>query len=257
MEKLKLKGPSLPFNGRKLDLRRCKFNEFSGPDANSADPNSEEVLALEFAKAQEQTKFSRDPYMQLEKYYNSIGDLAQAKQVYYEGRCEFRRNAKYRNKQTKGIMQWLRVNLTSWGDWWLKWLTGYGVQTERLLVPIFLAILMGFVFFSTGNALKVTEPTSSAASAELGKKTATPSSEGGGSESGKTRQAKDSKIEKAGFIDSVAYNLDLFLPVDLDVAAQWEPQGQLRETYVFVHSLAGWLLIPLLITSLGGIIRRQ
>jgi hypothetical protein len=42
---------------------------------------------MKLAGAQDPPIFSRDPYLQLEKYYNSIGNDIQARRVYYQGRC--------------------------------------------------------------------------------------------------------------------------------------------------------------------------
>ena len=58
--------------------------------------------------------------------------------------------------------------------------------------------------------------------------------------------------------EPIGYSIDLFLPVvNLHIDENWTPDPLWREVYAFVHSMAGWLLVPLLITSLAGIVRRQ
>jgi hypothetical protein len=198
---------------------------------------------------------TRDPYLQLEKYYRSIGDEVQAKTIYFRGRCHLRESVKYRNKQTKpaGWGDWLRAKPTSWGDWGLKWLTGYGVKTWRLLVPIIAMLLLGIAVFWPGNAMKAVENKPSTSSQILSQDT-TSSTQSGTEQSSRGAGAKNQKPRS---FDRVAYDLDLFLPLDLGAADKWVPVTQWREIYIVFHSLAGWLLIPLLVASLAGIIRRQ
>jgi hypothetical protein len=71
-----------------------------------------------------------------------------------------------------------------------------------------------------------------------------------------TGLAPNSREQRA--FRSFAYSLDLFLPVvNLRIDERWQPQGLEREMYALVHSMVGWILVPLLVASLAGIIRRQ
>ena len=55
------------------------------------------------------------------------------------------------------------------------------------------------------------------------------------------------------FWDSV----DLFLPVvNLGIDKKWEPRGPLLQTYAAMHAMIGWIIVPLLVAALAGIIRR-
>jgi hypothetical protein len=45
--------------------------------------------------------------------------------------------------------------------------------------------------------------------------------------------------------------------VNLHIDEEWEPNGLWRKTYALFHSMVGWVLVPLLIASLSGIIRRE
>jgi hypothetical protein len=256
-DQVKLQGTNFPFNSPLLDLREYTFRGFSGPDENS------EELALRFARAQDPFKFGRDPYLQLEKYYSSIGNEVQAKAAYYEGRRDLRHNVKkYRNKSTtkptklgKRINKWRRVKLTSWGDWCLKWFTGYGVKTERLLIPILVVFVIGFGLFSVpSNALKTVETDSSSAAADPSANLTADGIQMTAMSAGKKEVPED---KGPNAIDEFAYNLDLFLPLDLSVADEWELQKRWLEIYGLGHQLIGWILIPILLASLGGIIRKQ
>lgn len=51
---------------------------------------------------------------------------------------------------------------------------------------------------------------------------------------------------------------DLFLPlVNLHLDENWQPNGLGREIYAMFHSMVGWILVPLLLASLSGIVRRD
>jgi len=99
-----------------------------------------------------------------------------------------------------------------------------------------LILLLGIVVLPS-NALKPVESGSSAASAESNAKPTT-----GGERTTIASPGKkgDSEGTKPGLIDRYTYHLDLFLPVDLGVTDEWEPQGGLREIYVlgFRYSVA-------------------
>ena len=54
------------------------------------------------------------------------------------------------------------------------------------------------------------------------------------------------------------YSLDLFLPVvNLHVDEKWQLNGLGREICAVIHSIVGWILVPLLLASLSGIIRQD
>jgi hypothetical protein len=110
-------GDNCQFASETLDLRELTFKRFDG--------TSEQAKQL--VKVQDPARFSRDPYIQLELYYSSVGKDAQAKDIYYEGHQASRINA----KKEYGSVEW------SWGtnalDWLWKMLTRYGISTWRLL----------------------------------------------------------------------------------------------------------------------------
>lgn len=58
-------------------------------------------------------------------------------------------------------------------------------------------------------------------------------------------------------VHRLAYSLDLFLPVvKLGLDDQWVASGLVPQIYAFIHVFLGWLLVPLLLASLAGYLKR-
>lgn len=227
---------ALPFQeDSHVNLHECHFDSFVG-DAS---------VAREMAAKQSPNSFSRDPYLQLEKYYRGVGNDLEAKRMHFTGRKELRKNAKDPN----GVTQW--GLFTSWGDWWIKWLTGYGVRTWQLLVPITTLLIVGVVVFWGNNALlPASAQEQGAPNGAQVERTHLLSTQ--------PEQAQESGPLGQHLFERAVYSLDLFLPVvNLQVAEKWEPNGLGREIYAVIHSMVGWILVPLLLASLSGIIRRE
>jgi hypothetical protein len=212
-------GESQHFQQDMLDLREFTFESFIG-NGTVADQFAQ---AVRFALVQDPATFSRDPYLQFERYYNRIGDEAHAGKMHRKGRLALRDNAKDEN----GITQWSpRRNLL---DWMWKWLAGYGVQVWRLLVISAAFLLIGaFVFYLPDNAL-------------------TAVGDSGGSTSW-----------QEAWVYRLAYSLDLFLPlVNLHIEENWTPSGPWLQAYAVGHAMVGWLLVPLMLAALAGIMRKR
>jgi hypothetical protein len=129
-------------------------------------------------------------------------------------------------------------------------LTGYGVWTGLLLIPIFFFLTVGTWVFWSSEAL-VTPPgthgQSNKGRANASYLASTVSGQG---------QSQDGLGQH--LFDRASYSLDLFLPVvNLHIDEDWQPNGLGREIYAVVHSMVGWILAPLLLASLTGIIRRE
>jgi hypothetical protein len=209
-----------------LDLRGCTFQSFEGD-------------YRQLLEKQEPKAFSRDPFLQIEKYYTGTGDEAQARKIFYEGRSALREAAKRR--ETTGIewSPWKR-----WGDGLLKWLVGYGVKTERLLIPFLLFLFLGAGVFWSNKALAPAKAVPPAAGVPA---PVTPS----------TVASLPTDLP-ARLVHRLGYSLDLFLPiVDLQFVGDWRPRPLWRQAYAIVHIAVGWLLVPLLVASLSGIVRKQ
>ncbi|MDQ3927428.1 MAG: pentapeptide repeat-containing protein [Actinomycetota bacterium] len=229
-------GRTLPFGeNSRVDLRECQFDRFDGSSK----------VAKEMAAKQRPEEFSRDPYLQLEKYYRGVGNELEAKRLHYMGRRDLRENAKDKNGRTEWPL------LTRWGDWCLKWLTGYGVHTWLLLIPIFFFLGVGTWVFWPSEALVTTPGTHGQ------------SNEGQEANALYLASTGSSQEQSQGGLGQhlfhrVSYSLDLFLPVvNLHIDEDWQPNGLGRQIYAVVHSMVGWILVPLLLASLAGIIRRE
>ncbi len=227
----------------RLDLRECTFAWFT----STGDQAHTKGQALKLVESQDPTKFSSDPYVQLEDYFNKIGDRNEANKMYYKGRSDRRINA----KDEHGRTQW------DWkqklGDWLLKVLSGYGVKTGRLfLIGLFFILLGTGVFaFWPGNSLVEVEASASSASGETLLASTAHSSE-------QSSYEWDNRLVPRYLVHRLAYSLDLFLPVvKLGLDEQWVPNGRVPQVYAFIHIFLGWLLVPLLLASLAGYLRRQ
>lgn len=215
----------LPFTKGKLTMRGCKFARFVG----------DESIARKLVEAQDSTNFSRDPYLQLERYYSSIGDDIQATDTYRQGRLAQLKNAWAANTST----QWSRKTIVK--DWFLRVSTYYGTQPWRLLLPLVFLLVLGTVLFWPDGAVK---PVTSA------------SAESPSLAPANNNQPTDNLESK--LIYRFGYSFDLLLPVvNLHFEDQWEPRGPWIRAYATVQIVMGWVLIPLLLASLAGFFRRE
>ena len=222
---LVLEGNTLPFNEAMLDLREFTFERFFGS----------EQQAINFAEAQDPTRFTRDPYVQLERYYENVGKDIQARDVHYRGRLALRENA---TRKGDRVADWSLGRKVS--DWFLRVLTGYGVHTGRIVWAIAFLILLGTVVFSLDEVLPVDQALGATPSVAV-------------QESG---QSSKSPTPKPTVIDRFAYSVDLFIPVlNLHVEEKWEPIQVWSKIYSYIHVIAGWLLIPLFLASWSGLVR--
>jgi hypothetical protein len=159
----------------------------------------------------------------LEEFYRRSGNETTARYIYRRGREDLRKNA----MRTGSNIQWSRSRTLS--DWLWRNVTGYGVDLWRLLLIAAAVILFGTLLFWIwpGDVLDPVKP---------------------------------SVVHGAGGDGSpnlALYNLDLFLPlVNLHLDNKWVPDGLLLQIYADIHTLIGWLIVPLLVASLAGIMRR-
>jgi hypothetical protein len=222
------------FKPGRLNLTDISFERFhGGPNRNLA-----WELAHKLLEAQDPCRFSRDPYLQLEKYYTAIGEEDDANDMHYEGHCALRNNARSRRKDPKkGRVSWSRRKI--WGpDFVWKWSAGYGQKMYRLLILFLVFVAVGTVIFWPDKALVVPP--------------------------GATPSIKKQQISWKP-ADRVAYSVDLLLPV-LDLRTgdaripnytwkrvpQWAEiiglrRGEILKYYEVFHIFAGWLLIGLLL----------
>lgn len=227
---LEIRGDTSPFTEDQLILRGYSFRSFVG----------EVSIAEKFVEAQDPAMFSKDPYTNLEKYYKDIGDDVQATRMYRKGRLDHRTNA----IAAIGNTEWSKGEKLK--DWFFKISTCYGVQTWRLLLPLILVFVLGTVLFWSDDALK---PRTSISPVVLDGPVAQPLPDN-----------KNNTIDvlRPKIIYRPGYSLDLLLPVvNLRFEDQVEPGGPLLKAYASLQIIIGWILIPLLLASLAGIVGRR
>jgi hypothetical protein len=211
-----------PFRPAMLNLTDITFKRFhGGPHRELA-----RHLAVRLSQGQDPTKFSRDPYLQLEKYYSDIGDEDDALDIHYKGHCALRANAKaYKRSSKEGRVNWSRMKI--WGpDLVWKWTTGYGQQMKRLLYIFAFFVVAGTLFFWSEDAL--TKPDGTELSAQ-------------------------SQQMWPKWLDRMVYSLDLLIPV-LDLrGGDVRIPDDTRWNYEVLHIFVGWLLVALLIAWITAI----
>jgi len=212
-----------PFPKGGVDFRDSRIGVFDLPGQTW-----EEML-----DCQDPQKFTRDTYLQLEAYYKDIGNEYAARKVYLAGRNALRERAK-----TKGNnVHWSAGNWVN--DSILKWLTGYGVQTWRLMIVVGLLLAVSIPIFWSSDSLKAKPQATKAAPANSPQPSPEP-------------PAKPTRLER------LVYPLEIFVPVvKLDVADNWQPIPDWRRVYSIFYRICGWLLIPLLVASIAGIVKKE
>jgi uncharacterized protein YjbI with pentapeptide repeats len=169
----------------------------------------------------------RQPYMQLEKTFRTMGLDKPADQVYLErkrvegDRFSFQHDA----------LRWTLDRLYRWG-------ANYGVRPIRLVVFALVVIAAGVTVFQCPQAVR----------AKIG------------SGSG-TAVCPISKNSELDLRDSVRFSLRLFLPVDVPLLSGCEPTENQRYGLKFsdwatLLRLAGWIVVPIGVASLAGLLRR-
>jgi hypothetical protein len=199
-----------------------------------------------------QQPYDRQPYIQLEKVLRSSGRTEEADHVYLEQR------------QVERRQRWQR---RQYGRWFTDLVFGcvarYGVRPFRLAVFSILLVVIGARFFSKPGTLL---------------------------------PSKDNEISRIDYRDGLpisgafAVSLHQFLPVDVPMGAEWVPAalpvsvdfrmpgmierglrhlrlGWLARTLQYsltpttvasvVLRLPGWILVPLGVASLAGVLRRS
>jgi len=70
-------------------------------------------------------------------------------------------------------------------------------------------------------------------------------------------QQTDSTPVQLRWDEAFGVSLKLFLPVKIHVGNQWESTPGLYSTYATLHTLLGWIFIPVAIASITGVMRRD
>ncbi|HME45546.1 MAG TPA: pentapeptide repeat-containing protein [Syntrophorhabdales bacterium] len=185
--------------------------------------------------------YDRQPYTQLEEVFRRSGEDHLAKAVYLE-----RKHREYKERIKPNLWKQPHKLL---GDLFLHWLTGYGVQLWRL--PLFmlgLVLLWMFVFWQD----KALEPKGEDCVIVVN-----------GTSVKLQPSAKDKDMP--GLASAFWVSVRTFLPVEIPAGSRWKPstramwQGPLSmtyETFATFLKLFGWILVPVGVAGLTGLLKR-
>lgn len=166
-------------------------------------------------------EYSPDVYIRLEDYFRRHGESEQADRICYEQ--NYRKRCKARNEL--GILRSLpKVS----GNLLLSYTVRYGRHPSLALVWMGAFVVFGYLVFRGCDA------------------------------DGNPKKMEQQKSGEAPRVwNAFWYSLDLFVPmIDLQSANFWMPKKEsLARHYMLLHRIAGWLLIPIVVAALTGIIK--
>lgn len=220
-----------------IDLRGCTYDRIQV---------SPEVL-LKLPNGRPRLEYDRQPYTQLEKVLQSMGRDDEANDVHLEQRRVERLRMKRYGPS------WCLDSLYKYG-------ANYGIRPIRLAVFAFLWLALGCgIFFLNGSHQPSTPK----------KGTTKGTTASGQQEAELPGQSKDNKKEAPEvpwslWTDPVRLSIRTFLPVEVPLATEWEPSDASLIPHVLRFSdfatlehLAGWVLVPVGVAALAGLLRRS
>jgi hypothetical protein len=173
---------------------------------------------LEWAK---KSSYTADVYSKLEEFFARQGYRADADEAFIEGKLRERDQYSLKDREVREYFlsgDWLR-----WlGSTILYHLVGYGRRPWKAGIPCVALVALGCVLFSP----KKMEPRNPA--------------------------------EAPRVYNRFWYSLGVFLPfVDLQADKVWKPKADqtFLRNYMRVHALLGWILIPIVLAALTGLIK--
>jgi hypothetical protein len=173
------------------------------------------------------SRYSPQPYLELEKFLRSHGDPDEADQVYIEMR-----------RQERGHLFWAR-----WpADWLLDISVGYGKRPWRSGI-----VALAFVIFGAFVFRRERMQCEESVATKLGEQK--PAAEMGGEN--KSANAKP----HTDWYNRFWFSLDQFSPIDLGISKKWVAKEPAWRNYAQVHRVAGWILIPLILAAITGLLK--
>lgn len=181
--------------------------------------------------------YSTQPYLMLEQSLTASGDIGRANDAYI----------RMRNREREHRVLNPRSPVNTWvgrfGDEVLNVLVGYGREPWHAGVFAIGFTLLGMLIFRPGKMVEQkSEPDSSNHDAD-------------GSKPGANKT--EAKNEPKKHYSSFWYSLDVLAPaIELGADKAWQPNPEwwFGRTYSYVHRIAGWILLPLILAALTGIV---
>jgi hypothetical protein len=194
--------------------------------------------------------FERQPYVQLEQYLRKVGADEEADTVYLERRtAEGRRISFWRHPAAR------------LSDLLYRYAANYGILNWQLVSLALLAPLLGCVVYSKAGTVNLKKESCQAA---------TLFASASDKHQAKTSCSSDGSIQLS-WREALAFSIHEFLPLTLPLGDQWVPtpkkvyikiSSRLRPIYVTgtgyssFLKVAGWIIVPVAIAALTGILRR-
>jgi hypothetical protein len=175
------------------------------------------------------TPYDRQAYVEMERFYRSLGDDQQASRVYLARRrresADLR--AKFKRRDNESMIEWVRACVRLLPDLALdsfpRYAVRYGVRPFRLVVMSVLFLLMGSYVFSQPGAVVDKDAAAGAAVVQL------------------------------NGAEALRYSLSLFVPgISLSLSRDLIPASR-YEAYATIHQIAGLMLLPLSFAVLVGL----
>ena len=181
---------------------------------------------------QQNKSYDRQPYSQLEKVFREVGEDGAADEVYLERRRTEGDRIRFRHAK----VQWLLDRLYRWG-------ANYGIRPVALIWFAIIGMELGMLAFQLPGSVK-------------DKAEATPKVAGAAVES----ICPMSKQNSLSLFDSARLSIRYFLPVDVPLLSGCEASEHRRllryQDWAVLIRLLGWVLVPVGIASLAGVLRR-
>ncbi|HHT9124822.1 MAG TPA: pentapeptide repeat-containing protein [Candidatus Brocadiia bacterium] len=210
--------PAKQFLGT-IDLRGCTYERI--------EPTSiwEELMNRLYP-------YDRQPFTQLEETFRRAGQDRLANEVYY-ARKE-KETALYKERKERLI--WI-------GRLVHKWLVGYGVHIWRILIASVIAVIIGTAVFQIDRAIELKQETQQLTAEE-----------------GSSNTNQDRGVPH-GWCDGFWLSVRFFLPMEIPFGSKWIASsntfcGIKFSTIAIILKIAGWVLVPVGVAGLTGILKR-
>lgn len=208
------------YNGKVMAPLKAKI-DLRGCKYDRIDPISIWEQLMEYLEP-----YDRQPFTQLEETFRMSGEDGLVNDVYYERKR--RESGQKKLQKNPGI--WLMDRLH-----WL--LTGYGVRLQYLIVWIILLLAIGTVIFHLNGAV-IPNPNL------------------------KSPPEWDSQ-NALSYLEAFWVSFSTFLPVEIPSGADWIPSSQIYgllgikfTTFATLLKLTGWILVPVGIAGISGLLKR-
>ena len=189
--------------------------------------------------------YSTQPYLMLEQNLSASGNTGLASDAYI----------RMRNRQREQRVLNPRSFLGAWsawlGDWVLDLLIGYGREPWRAGLFAIGFTLLGMLIFDRSHMMAQNSEEKNKADAKGDNK-----SPGTSEDKTETRAPEKKKNDKQNY-SRFWYSLDVLAPaIELGADKAWQPNPDwwFGRNYAYIHRIAGWILIPLILAAITGIV---